>query len=74
MSDAPPPATPSITETQYRAAVEALGLDPDLVVSVTLGSQWVTISQVKLHDGKPVVELGQVVTEQVAGPLVAEGD
>ena len=67
------PSPHQITEAQYRAALVALGLDPDRVMSINLSPRWVMVTLVKLEDGLPVVSLGEVETEILSGPLVAEG-
>ena len=57
------PSPHQITEAQYRAALVALGLDPDRVMSINLSPRWVMVTLVKLEDGLPVVSLGEVETE-----------
>ena len=64
---------PVITPDQYRAAIDALGLDPDLIVSVTLSGAWVSITQITVSpEGVPLISLGQHVTHTSGGPLVDE--
>lgn len=64
-----------ITPEMYRSSVAALGLNPDLVVSVALSAQWVSITEiVTSDDGAPLVSLGQHVTRVLGGPLVTEAE
>jgi len=62
-----------ITPAKRRAAIEALGFDPDHVVSVSLGSDYATVLVADLDgDGKPQVEDGSLLTETLTGPVVEE--
>lgn len=60
---------PLFTTTQRRAALAALDLDPDLVVSITLTPGWAHLVRAVTEDGTPVVIDGALVTEEAAGPV-----
>lgn len=61
---------PTITRTQYTAALEALGLDPRLTISVTLQADWVHIVTAETDDdGDPIVELGRLVPRTASVPI-----
>lgn len=66
---------PTINSTQYTAALEALGLDPRLTISVTLQADWAHIVTAELdNDGDPIVELGRLVPRAASVPIQeAEG-
>lgn len=58
--------TPTITREQYIAAIEALGLDPNLTVQVSLQADWahVTLAETD-EDGMPIVDLGRLTTRSL---------
>lgn len=59
-------APPTITQAMYVDALEILGLDPDLVVSINLTSTWITLTLVEAdEEGRPHLSLGQLRTKQV---------
>jgi len=61
---------PAITPEQYRAALEALGLDPRLTISVTLQADWAHIITAELDDdGDPIVEPGRLVPRTTFVPI-----
>ena len=61
---------PTITPAQYTAALEALGLDPRLTISVTLQADWAHIVTAELdNDGNPIVELGRLVPRTTSVPI-----
>lgn len=66
---------PTITPEQYTAALEALGLDPRLTISVSLQADWAHIVTAELdEDGDPIVELGRLVPRTTSVPIQeAEG-
>lgn len=51
------------TRAQVAAALTTLGLDPDLTVSVVIGSRNVYVEVAVLEDGHPVVENGALRLE-----------
>lgn len=62
-----------ITPAKRRAAVTALGFDPDHVVSVSLGSDHATVLVVDLDgDGRPQVVDGVLLTQTLSGPVLDE--
>lgn len=52
-----------ITRAQVNAALEALGLDPNLTNSITITSTHVHSSVVALIDGYPDIKHGQTLME-----------
>lgn len=57
---------PTITPAQYRAALEALGLDPAMTVSVTVQADYAHILLVATDEhGTPTVDLGRLATRAV---------
>lgn len=68
---------PTITPEQYTAALETLGLNPRLTISVSLqaGAAYIVTAQTD-DDGDPLVELGQLVPRSVSVPIqeAEEGD
>ena len=63
----------SITTAQRRAALEVLGLDPDLTTSAAVSADWVTATVVETDEhGAPRVVDGAPVTTTVSGPISAE--
>lgn len=64
---------PTIAPSQYVAAVEALGLDPTMTVSVSITADWAHLTLVDVDDGAPVIELGRLVTYSVDIPILPEG-
>lgn len=66
---------PTITRAQYTAALEALGLDPRLTISVSLqaGGAYITTAETD-DDGDPIVELGQLVPRSISVPIATETD
>lgn len=59
-----------ITPAKRRAAITALGFDPNTVVSVALGSDYATVLVADLDgDGKPQVVDGVLLTETLTGPV-----
>lgn len=66
---------PEITKSQYRAAVTALGLDPDLVSSVTLSGTWVHIAEIEvMADGRPKIDLGQPTIRHHSGAVIDDSE
>lgn len=64
----------TITPAQYMTALNALGLDPMLTVSVSITSDWAHMTLVQTDkDGAPVIELGRLVTHSVDIPIRPEG-
>lgn len=60
----------SISPAQYTAALEALGLDPRLTISVTLQADWAHIVTAETDgDGDPIVELGRLVPRTASVPI-----
>lgn len=60
----------SITGAQRRAALEALGLDPDLTTSAAVSADWVTATVIETdQQGAPRVVDGAPVTTTVSGPI-----
>lgn len=58
-----------ITPAQRRAALEALGLDPDHTLSVALSPEWVNARTVDTHEGVPRVVDGQLAVVELSGPI-----
>lgn len=54
-----------ISRDQVVAAKEALGLDPDLTVSVAMYRENVFIERVRVVDGTPLLRDGLAVTERI---------
>lgn len=58
------------TPTQRRAALEVLGLDPDLTISVSLATDWASATVADTtEDGALRMVDGQLVTKSVSGPI-----
>ncbi len=59
-----------ITPEKRRAAVTALGYDPDHVVSLSMGTDHATLLVVDLDtDGRPQVIDGALLTTSLTGPI-----
>lgn len=58
-----------ITPEKRRAAVEALGFDPNVVMSVSLATDWATVVVAELVDGVPQVVDGALLTQTLSGPV-----
>lgn len=62
----------TVTPDQRRAALQALGLDPDLTVSVSVASDWLTALVITTDDdGHPRVGDGTPITHSVSVPITA---
>ena len=67
--------TLTVSPAQRRAAVEALGLDPDRTLTVTLSSEWATaLVAAEAPDGDLLMVDGMLVTEMRSGPIHAGGE
>lgn len=65
----------SITTSQYLAALDALGLDPQLTQAVTITSTVVSVASLATdEDGHVLIELGQPVVEHASHTILTEGD
>ena len=60
--------TLTVTPDQRRAAIEALGLDPDLTISVSLATDWASATVADTSDGLHMVD-GQLATLSLSGPV-----
>lgn len=61
-----------ITQAKRRAAVEALGFDPDLVASVSLATDHASVTVIQTVDGVPQVRDGAPVVETLSGPIFSD--
>lgn len=60
----------TITPAQRHAAIEALGLDPDLTVTITLGPEWASIMVADVdEDGKPRMVNGTLALNTLSIPV-----
>lgn len=59
----------SVTPAQRRAAIEALGLDPDLTTNVSIATDWVSATVADMSGGHPLVVDGQLATVALNGPV-----
>lgn len=67
----PPEHSLGITSAQRRAAIDALGLDPDLTVTLSVASDWATVVVVQTTEsGAPRVIDGAAVTDTLSGPIL----
>lgn len=60
----------TVTNTDRREAITALGLDPDLTVSASIASDWLTALVISTDEGgHPRVDGGSPVTHTVSVPI-----
>ena len=58
------------TPAQRRAAIEALGLDPDLTISVSLATDWASATVADTAEGGALRMVdGQLATRTLSGPI-----
>ena len=63
-----------ITPAQIRAAHEALGLDPDLTLSVSISPGYVHVTTVEVdEDGHPIVTGGVLQRVETGADVTEEG-
>ena len=60
---------PLVTRGRRRAALEALGLNPDATIIVSLSADWITVTTAATP---PVVTDGVLQTRTLSGPLADE--
>lgn len=64
------PTAFTVTVDQRHAALEALGLDPDLTMTASVASDWLTALVITTdEDGHPRVDGGSPVTHTVSVPI-----
>lgn len=58
------------TPAQRRAAIEALGLDPDLTISISVGPDWASATVADTtSDGSLRMTDGQLAVRTLSGPV-----